>query len=174
MLTSPATDEAVESLPLAPPIDPPRRIMQQITADWGGHQETFVCVLELDKRRIAVAGLSSNGMSLFNINYDGHKVNKTKSPLLPEAVKPEHIIHDIQLAFWPVSALQTVLPANWRLVSDSAKRDYFVNDELSVKVEYKRDALPTQAIWPKSAVLTNHRYHYRLNINTISDEALPE
>ena len=78
----------VESIPMAKPLGPARRIVQQIRASWPGREETLLCVLELDEHRIAIAGLSKDGISLFNISYDGNKVEMTKSPLLPEYFSP--------------------------------------------------------------------------------------
>ncbi len=173
-LTNSGVDPAPEVLSLAPPLKVHRRIVQQIVAEWPKRRDTFICVLELDEHRIAIAGLSKDGLSLFNIAYDGNKVNKSRSPLLPAEVKPEHIIQDIQFAFWPQPELQKNLAASWRLAKVNKGREFFVNDDLIVSVQYFPPTLPTANFWPKSALLTNHRYHYRLTINTISNEALPQ
>lgn len=169
MPTPTQTDQA-ELLPMAEPIDPARRIVQQITAIWPGHQETLLCVLELDKNRIAVVGLSNDGLSLFNLSYDGNKVTMDKSPLLPDSVSPERIIKDLQLVYWPLAEIQKILPLQWRLEADKLHRRLIFNDEVRVDVKY----LQPDAIWPKTVDLTNHRYHYQLHIKTISYEPLPE
>ncbi len=54
-------------MPMAPPVGPSRRVVQQITALWQDRKETLLCVLELDKQRIAMAGLTNDGLSLFNL-----------------------------------------------------------------------------------------------------------
>lgn len=158
-------------MPIAPPTEPARRVLQQLTALWPGHKETLLCVLELDKQRIAMAGLTNDGVSLFNLTYDGNTIKSEKSPLLPESVSPELIIRDLQLVYWPVTVLQKSLQASpWRLEVDSNRRRLYYQDNKSIEVNY----LLPDAVWAKSVELINYRYNYRLFITTISYEALPE
>ncbi|WP_394751728.1 DUF3261 domain-containing protein [Crenothrix sp.] len=162
--------EQEEFMPIAQPIGPARRVVQQLTAIWPGKQQTLLCVLELDRQRIAIAGLSSDGISLFSLSYDGKKLVLDKSPLLPESFSPELIIKDLQLVYWPASELQKLLPQQWRLEADNHHRRLYFNNVLCVEVNY----LQPDASWPKTVELINHRYHYQLHINTISYESVPE
>ncbi len=161
-------------MPLAPPIAPARRVVQQITAQWAAKKATMLCVLELDKQHIAMAGLSNEGLSLFNLSYNGKTLTVDKSLLLPDAVTPEYIIADLQLVYWPVAELQKILPSPWRLVETrliaSLQRDLYYQTQKIVAVQY----LEADATWAKAVKLTNYRYHYQLDIKTISYEALPE
>lgn len=169
MPTSKNNDHAA-FMPMAPPVGPNRRIVQHLTAIWPGHQESLLCVLELDKQRIGIAGLSDEGISLFNLNYDGKKVVIDKSPLLTASFMPELVIKDLQLAYWPVAEIQKILPLNWRLEADKYTRRLYFNDQLQADVDYSQPDIS----WSKSVNLTNHQYHYRLQINTISYETVPE
>ncbi|MBK8817410.1 MAG: DUF3261 domain-containing protein [Methylococcaceae bacterium] len=168
----PITDhtETIDNLPLAQPNGPSRRVVQQIKAIWQGHEEVLMCVLELDNRHIAMAGLSTDGVGLFNLYYDGKTVKLDKSPLLPESVSPELVIKDLQLAYWPLADLQKILPKQWRLVEAGNHRQLYFDNELTVDVAY----LQPDALWAKTISLTNHRFHYQLHIKTISYESLPE
>jgi len=168
-LIKPAGDlEPVELMPMAPPLGPARRIVQQITASWPGRQETLLCVLELDKQRIAIAGLSSDGISLFNLSYDGKVLTLDKSPLLPAAFAPEFIIKDLQLAYWPAAELHKILSRHWRLEADKQHRRLYYNNDKLVDVDY----LQPDAAWAKEVALSNHRYHYHLHIKTLSYDTL--
>ncbi|CAA9891904.1 conserved hypothetical protein [Candidatus Methylobacter favarea] len=151
-------------MPIAPPVGPARRIVQQITALWPGRQEILVCVLELDERHIAMAGLSNEGLSLFNLTYDGKKLELDKSPLLPDTMAPEFIITDLQLAYWPIAMLQKILPAQWRLEAGQNHRHLYYQNQKRVDVNY----LSSDAGWPKDVELINYPYNYRLRIKTIS------
>jgi hypothetical protein len=162
--------EAIAEIPLALPIAPARRVVQQISAQWQGRQEIMLCVLELDQKHIAMAGLSSNGISLFNLSYDGKKLALDKSPLLPENISPKSIIKDLQLVYWPIAELQKILPPRWSLKSSLKHRYLYYDGNSWADVEYSQ----VDAIWAKSVVLTNHRYHYKLNIITVSYETVPE
>jgi len=104
-----------ELMPIAQPLGPARRIVQQINAVWTDRQESLLAVLELDAKHIAMAGLSNDGLSLFNLTYDGNTVVSDKSPLLPESVNPEFIISDLQLVYWPIAELQKKTPCRMAL-----------------------------------------------------------
>ncbi len=166
----PQASQSAEWIPFAPPLGPSRRIVQEITAKWQDRQETILCVLELDERHIAIAGLSGDGISLFNINYDGKKVDMDKSPLLPSGFSPEFMVKDLQLAYWPLAELQKRLSKQWRLEADDKQRRLYFDSGKYVDVDY----LQPDPNWAKSVVLTNHRYHYQLHIKTISYETVPE
>ena len=92
LLTQSEDSNPAELIPIAAPVSPARHIVQQITASWPNRQETLLCVLELDKQYIAIAGLSNDGISLFNLSYDGKALTLDKSPLLPDTFAPELII----------------------------------------------------------------------------------
>jgi hypothetical protein len=158
-------------MPMAPPVGPSSRVVQQITALWQDRKETLLCVLELDKQGIAMAGLTNDGVSLFNLTYDGKTIVVDKSPLLPESVVPEFIITDLQLVYWPVTVLQKSLHGSvWRLEVDKSHRRLYNQGNKVVEVNY----LLPDPVWAKSVELINYRHNYRLQIKTISYEALAE
>jgi hypothetical protein len=162
--------EPVKLIPLAAPLGPSRRIVQQISAIWANKQGVLLCVIELNKQRIAIAGLSLDGLSLFNLSYDGKDLSLKKSPLLPTAFAPEFIIKDLQLAYWPLANLQKTMPTPWHIEANPSHRHLYFNNQLISDVEY----LQPDAAWPRSIALSNHQFHYKLLIKTISYEALPE
>lgn len=158
-------------MPIAPPAGPSRRIVQQITAQWPDRKETLLCVLELDQQRVAMAGLTNDGVGLFNLTYDGKTIVLDKSPLLPKSLSPEFVIADLQLVYWPVSVLQKSLHAgSWRLEVDTGHRRLYYQGDKMIDVNY----LLPDAVWAKSVELINYRYNYRLQIKTLSYDALSE
>lgn len=159
-----------ELMPIAQPLGPARRIVQQINAVWADREESLLAVLELDAQHIAMAGLSDSGLSLFNLTYDGSTVVSDRSPLLPESVNPEFIITDLQLVYWPIAMLEKNLPAEWRLEAGQNKRFLYVGGKKQVEIHY----LSADPVWPKVVELVNFRYHYRLQIKTISYDLIPE
>ena len=63
-----------------------------------------------------MAGLTNDGVSLFNLTYESKAIVSDKSPLLPDSVAPEFIITDLQLVYWQVTVLLKNLYASpWRL-----------------------------------------------------------
>lgn len=159
-----------DTIPLLKPIAPARRVIQNINVQWQENEANLLCVLELNQHRIAIAGLTPQGMSLFNLSYDGNTLDMTQSPLLPKQVSPENIVKDVQLAFWPVDLIQKQLSTPWRLVATDKQRHLFAGNQLIAEV----NVLKTGANWPETIELINHRFQYKLLINNISYEALPE
>lgn len=144
--------------------------MQRIRADWSEQSSTFLCVLELSQKHIAMAGLTEDGLSLFNLQYDGKILQLEKSPLLPENVQPQFIVSDLQLSYWPLAELQNRLPIDWRLVTTANRRLLYRGNELFAEVIYSA----SNDLWPQTVELINHIYHYRLYITTVSYETLPQ
>lgn len=162
--------QAAETLPMLDPIGPASRIVQEITAHWQGKHQSFTCVLELDPKQIAMAAVSKEGLSLFNLYYDGKVANIAKSELPKDVLPPEKIIEDLQLAYWPLSLWQEKLSKSWHINDDTKQRRLYLNDELVTEIAYHDSAEG----WPKTLTLTNHRYRYKLKIKTISYEALSQ
>ncbi|MGJ0486894.1 MAG: DUF3261 domain-containing protein [Methylomicrobium sp.] len=161
--------------PLAPPVGPARRIVQQLTAHWPQSSKTLLCVLELDSRHIAMAGLTEDGLSLFNLSYDGKNLEADKNPLVPETLVPELIIADLQLVYWPVDSLQKQLPKDLKLESGPYFRRLSKQGQSLAEVRYfNPEDLKQENAWPKAAELVNQQYDYRLTIQTVSYEVVSE
>jgi hypothetical protein len=156
--------------PIASPQGPARRIVQQLSAQWPGRLETLLCVLELDSRHIAMAGLTQDGLSLFNLSYDGKSLLSDKNPMVPEMVAPEMIIADLQLVYWPLAALQNQLPKQLKLESGPNFRRLSEDGQVRAEVRY----LSSEDDWPRTVELANFQYHYRLSIHTVSYEVVSE
>lgn len=161
--------------PLAPPVGPARRIVQQLTAHWPGSRKTLLCVLELDNKHIAMAGLTEDGLSLFNLSYDGKNLEADKNPLVPETLVPELIIADLQLVYWPLDSLQKQLPKDLKLEAGPDFRRLSKRGQSLAEVRYFTPAdLKQENAWPEGAELVNQQYHYRLTIQTVSYEVVSE
>jgi len=156
--------------PIAPPQGPARRIVQQLTAHWPGSEKTLLCILELDSAHIAMAGLTQDGLSLFNLSYDGKTLEADKNPLVPELVAPELIIADLQLVYWPLAVLQKNLPKQLKLEAGPDFRRLSEQGKPRIEVRY----ISQEDAWPRTVELTNLQYHYRLTIDTVSYEVVSE
>ena len=117
-----------------------------------------------------MAGTSKDGLSLFNLSYDGENLVLDKNPLLPDTVEPGAIVADMQLIYWPAAALQDRLPPGWHLQTGANRRELFQDSEKIAEIRYLSD----EADWPRHAELENLRYGYRLSIDTLSYELVSE
>jgi hypothetical protein len=157
-------------LTLATPLGPARHIVQRIKAEWPGSSAELICVLELNAQQIAIAGLSVDGLSLFNLRYDGQTLAIERSPLLPANLPPELIVADLQLIYWPAVEIQKTLPAEWRLDITTDRRTLYYYTEKHAETLY----LLKENDWPSYVQLQNYSYHYKLTINTLEYDAVPE
>jgi hypothetical protein len=158
------------SIPLLAPFGPARHIEQHIVARWPDHEESFLCVLEMDRRHIAVVGMNAAGVTLFNLDFTGKEIHMDKSPLLPPAFSPEQILRDIQMAYWLNADIQKNLPNGWRLDDHGQLRRLSRENYMAYEIHYHGSRLP----WPMSVDLNNPALKYRLSISTVKHEILPE
>lgn len=163
-------DNAPSTLSLAPPLGPVRHILQKINAVWPGNNAELICVLELNSQQIAMAGLSVDGLSLFNLRYDGQLLVSEKSPLLPANLPPELILVDLQLIYWPAEEIQKILPFGWHLDTSTDQRTLYHDTEKYAEARY----LSPENDWPRSVQLQNYAYHYQITINTLEYDAVSE
>lgn len=157
-------------MPLAHPVGPSKRIVLQIAVNGLGQPNIMLCVLEMDAQHVAMAGLSNEGLSLFNLSYDGKTIQLDKSPLMADSLAPEAIMADLQLIYWPIEALNKRLAPQWRLESDKNHRYLYYKDDRKVAVNY----LSASSTWAEVVDLVNHQYDYNLHITTLNYDAVSE
>jgi L-ascorbate metabolism protein UlaG (beta-lactamase superfamily) len=75
------------------------------------------------------------------------------------------VLEDVQLTLWPVDAIRQALPAGWRIEEDGMRRVLFAGDTPVTVINYS-----SQPRWSGKVELTNLRYHYRLTIESVSNE----
>jgi Protein of unknown function (DUF3261) len=112
---------------------------------------------------MTVVGLSSTGVRLFTVRYDGTEVHAGKGLPLPEQLTPERLLADLQLVFWPLASLQKPLQeAGWQ-VSEPAPgtRRLRHGDRLIAETHYG-----DQDAWTGRSWLVNLEYGYSLQIDS--------
>jgi hypothetical protein len=97
-------------LPLAAPgALSPRSASQVIHAAYGPRAMTMRTAIQLDAAGLKVVGVTATGQRLFTVGWDGKSVTAEKSSLVPDNVEPARVLADVQLALWPLAALQETL-----------------------------------------------------------------
>ncbi|QIY81741.1 DUF3261 domain-containing protein [Chromobacterium violaceum] len=116
--------------------------------------------LEVADGMLRLAGLAL-GQRILTLSWDGKALQSQRSPLLPSSVDEARIVRDIQLAYWPLSALRAVLPPGWTLDEENGARVLRQNGEEALRVTSQ--ASPA---WRGHSELTNRREGYRLSIDS--------
>ena len=73
-------------------------------------------------------GLSTIGIRLFEIQYNGSEVKAKQYIFIKQLPPPEQVLSDIMLSILPTTSWQNVLPPNWQLVDKGLFRT-LINDQ---------------------------------------------
>lgn len=103
--------------PLLPPASYGRsvQLQQVLHAAYGGNEGSLQCVVDIGPERVLVVGLTAAGQRVFRISWDGTRIEAERSPMAPDAIQPQRILSDLQLALWPLAALQSAAGEDWQV-----------------------------------------------------------
>jgi hypothetical protein len=83
-----------------------RAATQVIHAVYGSRAMTLSTAIQLDASGLRVVGVTATGQRLFTVSWNGTDVSAQKSAFVPGDVDPERVLADVQLALWPLPAVQ--------------------------------------------------------------------
>jgi hypothetical protein len=141
----------------------PRAASQTIHAIYGARAITLRTAIELDASRLTVVGVTATGQRLFTVHWDGREIESETSVFVPANVDPARVLADVQLALWPLSAVQDTMRARGVEVTEPypgvrrARRE----QTLVAEVHYA-----TADPWAGRLWLVNFEQDYSLTIDT--------
>jgi hypothetical protein len=156
--------EQAAKVPLAPPAAlSARSASQVIHAVYGARAMTLSTAIELDAANLKVVGLTATGLRLFSASWNGAIVSAQKSPFVPDNVDPERVLADVQLALWPLPAVQQAFgKAGFEVTEPFAGvRRLRRGDALVAEVHYASADPWNGRLW-----FVNFQYDYSLTIDT--------
>jgi len=137
-----------------------RDTQQILRAAFGEREVTLRSVVRASPERIEMVVLTALGQRAMSLQWDGHDWKVETAPLVPAALRPEWLVADMQLALWPLAALQAAYrPAGWEVTEPGGGvRRLRHGGKLVAEVAYA-DADP----WRGRYWITNFRYGYALS-----------
>jgi hypothetical protein len=135
-------------------------LQQHLKVERGARTDDLDAVLEVDDALVQLAGLAL-GQRVLSIHYDGRELKAWRHPMLPQQVRAEDVLEDLQLTLWPAAAIAQALPAGWRIEDAGLRRTLYRNQVVVATIGYS--GMPR---WSGTAVLENLRYQYRLTIES--------
>lgn len=93
---------------------------QLLHAAFGEHDLAFQCVVDVRPDSFTVVGLDALGQRWFSLHHDGRALDTRLGPQAPQQLNPSRVLADLQLALWPLSALQQALAGSAWQVSEPA------------------------------------------------------
>ena len=135
-------------------------LQQHLTVGRGGRTDELDVALEIDSERIDLVGLML-GQRVLALHYDGKTLQTWRHAMMPDELRGEDVLEDLQLTLWPAEQIRAAFPSGWRIEENGRRRTILENDVPVAVIEYS-----TQMRWSGTVELNNLRYHYRLTIRT--------
>jgi len=141
-------------------------LSQKVIGSFRGKKKTLRFEVELTQKKLAVVALTSLGLPVFSLTYDGtNSTIKTemKGALLPP---PAWILDDILIANAPKAALSNALDrAGYRLDSSPTRRQIIDAEGHTVMhIDY---SAPARSSWGSDLKLVDEMLKYRLTVTTL-------
>lgn len=137
-------------------------LQQHLTIERPGRVEELDTALEIDAERLAMVGIAM-GQRILTLHYDGREIQSWRHPLVPEQLRGEDVLEDLQLTLWPMAVVEKALPPGWSIEETAWRRTLSLLGEAVMIIDYS--ATPR---WRGKIALTNLRYNYRLTIQSVA------
>lgn len=117
---SPRIDSSATPLLAPSTLGGERSALQVLHGAFGEHELAFQCVVDANAQQVTLVGLSAQGQRLFSLSYDGRTLKIDSGPQAPAQLDPQRVLADLQLALWPLAALQDAFKGSAWQVSEPA------------------------------------------------------
>jgi hypothetical protein len=138
-------------------------LQQHLRVEREGGIDELDAVLEVDPSRLDMVGFVL-GQRILTLHYDGRQLQSWRHPLVPEQLRGEDVLEDLQLTLWPADAIRQALPSGWRIEDSGRRRTLFLDDAPVMVIDYSGEPR-----WSGKIELANLRYQYRLTIESASN-----
>jgi len=169
---APEAAPAVELPPLLAPatLGASRDAQQILRAAFGEHEVVLRSVVHTTPDQIEMVILTALGQRAISVNWNGKDWKVETAPMVPDTLRPESLLADLQLALWPLAALQAAYhPAGWEVTEPGGGVRRLRHDgKLIAEVDYA-DADP----WRGRYWISNFRFGYALAVEAEPAQAAP-
>ena len=137
-------------------------LQQHLRIERPGRIDELDAALEVDAERLDMVGIAL-GQRILALHYDGSSLQSWRHPLVPEQLRGEDVLEDLQLTLWPIEVIEKALPAGWSIAENGRRRTLRLLDQPVMVIDYSGEPR-----WSGKIELTNLRYQYRLTIQSVS------
>ncbi|TCI03292.1 DUF3261 domain-containing protein [Corallincola luteus] len=143
----------------------PDSLSQLVTFHYDTRTEALPFVISLSSDEILMSAIASWGSPLFVLRYDGHDITFLQAPIVDIALKPEYILGDFFLTYWPTNSLANALkPLGFTIADDGLTRQVWQDGLLVMTIQYQHNSR-----WRSAVELVHHQLNYQLNIQPLSE-----
>ncbi|WP_265305886.1 DUF3261 domain-containing protein [Verminephrobacter eiseniae] len=97
-------------------------VVQQLEVQAGGQKRSLDIALEVDAQSVRMAFMQW-GHTVARLDWDGRQLEQRLVPGWPDAVSAERVLSDLQLVWWPATAVRAALAPGWRLAESRQTRE---------------------------------------------------
>lgn len=90
---------------------------QRLSVSAKGERYQADALLEVNPSKVSLA-IVSMGQTAARMQWDGKQLTSWSAPSLPSFLTAERVLADMQLVFWPATAIRNALPLGWTLIED--------------------------------------------------------
>jgi hypothetical protein len=143
-------------------------VVQLINARYRDRTFVFEGRLSTSSERLQLVGLDGFGRRALSIVWEGDHVSFDPAPWLPDALKPENILADIAIVYWPEEAVRRGLAGSEAVLrTDKRERSISTRGNEVITVTYDTSNGET---WPQSAKYRNIAFGYELDLRSVAVE----
>ncbi len=163
---SPAAHDATHPPFAAPDAVGTRSASQVIHAAYGARSVVLRTAIETAPGKLDVVGVTATGQRVFSAHYDGKTIDARKSPFVPDKLDPERVLADMQLALWPLPAVQAAFGERGLTVTEpfAGLRRMTRGGTLLAEVHYAGADPWSGRLW-----FVNFEFDYSLTVDTTTN-----
>ena len=142
---------------------------QLVTAHFRGETQVFEAHLTVSEGRLVFIGLDPLGRRALTVTTTDRGMTVDKAPWLPAGLRPENIIADVAIMYWPESAVRRGLAQSEATVEDGPNvRSITDHGREVIHVEYGPRA--PGSTWARSVRYRNMAFDYELDLQSAVTE----
>lgn len=142
------------------------QVLQSITLKRELEENRFTAVLLLQPSGTSLVAMTLTGQILFKIRHEQEQI--TFDSPVGLSLPGERIMSLVQLALWPLDALQPYQSGAWQLIeSDTRRQLYYRKQQI---VDIRRSDMRDQ--WPYHIQIDDHQFSIELTIQTLQQQVL--
>ncbi len=113
-------------------------VTQLVTAHYDRQNFTFEGHINATPERFLLVGLDLMGRKIITIDWTKDKITYEKASWVPPQLRPENILADMVLLYWPAASVRHALAASFgKLVTDSNSRTIMINNKKVWHADYQ-------------------------------------
>lgn len=161
--------ERLPELPLLSPASFGKQVQlsQRVTVDLEGEQQTFLAAWAVDDEQLSFVGLTPSGQRLLILNYGPQGFHEEYSPLLDEALPGRQVLSHLQMAHWPLAAIEAALDgSDWQIVALGSTRQLQFRERPVLSIALEPETGNTNAM-PTRIHINSHLIPMTLAVETL-------